>query len=50
MKFQRRKLPDNIGQNICGLFQLLAQFSSTTSETGQNYDEKNVNSQVALGN
>ena len=50
MKLQRRKFPDNIGKNIFGLFQLLAQFSSTTSETERDYYQKNVNSRVALGN
>ena len=46
----KRKFSDNLGENICGLFHLLAQFSFTTSKTERDYCQQNVNPQVALGN
>ena len=37
----------NLGQNICGLFYVLAQFLFTTSETELNYYHQKVNARVA---
>ena len=41
------KFSDNLGQNICGVFQFLAQFWCTTNETGLDYYYQTVNVRVA---
>ena len=43
----KAKFSDNLGQNICGVFHVLAQFLCTANEMGLDYYYQTVNVRVA---